>query len=160
MRLALELLVEKYQKNVFIAAYNICKNTADANDIVQDVFLQYYILAHKQFTDEENIRAWLLRVAINKAKDCTRSYWRRNKISLDEFETDIPFEAPEEMLLFQNVMRLPEKYRVVIHLFYYEEYSVREISKILKISESGVKMRLSRGRSFLKNYLTGEVNHE
>ena len=58
--------------------------------------------------------------------------------------------------LFEEVMRLPEKYRIVIHLFYYEDYSVREIADILKLSESNVKVRLSRGRAMLKSSLKEE----
>lgn len=61
------------------------------------------------------------------------------------------FETPESEHLFETVMGLPEKYRIVIHLFYYEDYSVREIGEILKISESNVKVRLSRGRMLLRD---------
>ena len=63
------------------------------------------------------------------------------------------FESSELSDLFEAVMKLPEKYRVIIHLFYYEDYSVKEISEILKLSESNVKVRLSRGRMLLKNSL-------
>lgn len=65
----------------------------------------------------------------------------------------LTFETPESENLFETVMKLPEKYRIVIHLFYYEDYTVREISDILKISESNVKVRLSRGRTLLKETL-------
>ena len=66
------------------------------------------------------------------------------------------FETPESEHLFETVMGLPEKYRIVIHLFYYEDYSVREIGEILKISESNVKVRLSRGRMLLRETLKEE----
>ncbi|KAF5045752.1 RNA polymerase sigma factor FliA [anaerobic digester metagenome] len=65
----------------------------------------------------------------------------------------LTFESPESSELFETVINLPEKYRVIIHLFYYEDYSIKEISNILKISESNVKVRLSRGRTLLKNTL-------
>ena len=104
---------------------------------------------------EEHLRAWLLRVAINKAKDKTRSFWRR-QVELQDIMQDIPvFEQEEEQTLFEEVMNLPEKYRIVIHLFYYEDYSVREIAEVLRISENNVKVRLSRGRSLLKEKLEG-----
>ena len=72
----------------------------------------------------------------------------------------LAFASPESESLFTEVMRLPEKYRIVIHLFYYEDYSVREISRILKISESNVKVRLNRGRKMLKQTLQEEWNDE
>ena len=68
----------------------------------------------------------------------------------------LTFETPESENLFETVMRLPEKYRIVIHLFYYEEYTVKEIAEILKISESNVKARLSRGRAKLREELKEE----
>ena len=69
---------------------------------------------------------------------------------------ELPFETPEDRGLFEAAMRLPEKYRVTIHLFYYEEYSANEIAKILRLREGTVKSRLSRGRRLLKNMLEEE----
>ena len=77
-------------------------------------------------------------------------------MSLEEYMETLTFETPESEELFETVMRLPEKYRIVIHLFYYEDYSVHEIADILKISESNVKVRLSRGRALLKAKLQEE----
>ena len=153
MRQPLELLIERYQKNLFAAAYNVCANAQDAEDVVQDTFLQYYSV-NKQFNDEEHIKAWLLRVAINKAKDVTRRFRWKNTVSLEDLGEDIPFEDPEVESFFDEVMKLPEKYRVAIHLFYYEDMAVRDIADCLKISEGSVKMRLSRGRDLLKERLT------
>lgn len=156
MRQSLEELVERYQKSLYLAAFHVCKNAEDANDVVQDTFVQYYT-SQKQFHDEEHLKAWLLRVAINRARDITRSFWRRNKVSIEEYTEAIPFQEPEGRDLVRAVMKLPEKYREVIHLYYYEELSVREIAGLLKVSESGVKMRLSRGRSFLRDVLKEET---
>lgn len=72
----------------------------------------------------------------------------------------LTFETPESENLFETVMRLPEKYRIVIHLFYYEDYSVREIADILKLGESNVKIRLSRGRGMLRETLKEEWNDD
>ena len=159
MRLSLELLIDRYQKNLFAAAFNVCANAQDAEDVVQDTFLQYYS-ANKQFTDEEHIKAWLLRVAINKAKDVTRRSRRKNTVSLEELTTDIPFEDPEVETFFDEVMNLPEQYRVAIHLFYYEDMAVKDIAKCLQISEGSVKMRLSRGRDLLKERLTEDDDND
>lgn len=72
----------------------------------------------------------------------------------------LTFETPESENLFETVMCLPEKYRIVIHLFYYEDYSVREIADILKLGESNVKIRLSRGRALLRETLKEEWNDD
>lgn len=84
------------------------------------------------------------------------TFWRQNKLSLEDYMETLTFETPESENLFETVMKLPEKYRIVIHLFYYEDYTIREISGILKISESNVKVRLSRGRCLLKETLQEE----
>ena len=159
MRLPLELLIDRYQKNLFAAAYNVCANAQDAEDVVQDTFLQYYC-TNKQFNDEEHIKAWLLRVAINKAKDAARRFRWKNTVSLEDLNEDIPFEDPEVETLFVEVMRLPEKYRVAIHLFYYEDMAVKDIAECLQISEGSVKMRLSRGRDLLKQKLTEDEDND
>lgn len=155
MKQAIQELVALYQNNLFAVAFNVCKNAQDAEDIVQDTFLQYYTM-QKEFDSEQHIRAWLIRVAINKAKNANRAFWRCNKLSLEDYMETLTFETPQSKNLFETVMKLPEKYRIVIHLFYYEDYAVREIADILKLSESNVKVRLSRGRCLLKKALKEE----
>ena len=155
MRQTVQELVARYQNNLFAVAFNVCKNAQDAEDVVQDTFLQYYTM-QKEFDSEQHIRAWLIRVAINKAKNANRAFWRCNKLSLEDYMETLTFETPQSENLFETVMKLPEKYRIVIHLFYYEDYAVREIADILKLSESNVKVRLSRGRCLLKKALKEE----
>lgn len=155
MRKSIEWLIDKYQTNLFATAFNICQNTEDAKDVVQDTFIAYYT-SNQQFQDEQHIRAWLFRVTINKAKDICKSFWHRNQMPLEDYIVQLPFETEEDSTLFETVLRLPEKYRIVIHLFYYEDWSIREISQILRVSENTVKTRLSRGRKHLKNVLMEE----
>mgnify|MGYP002510774826 FL=1 len=155
MRQSLHELAAMYQDNLFAVAFNICQNTRDAEDVIQDTFVQYYT-TKKEFDSEEHIRAWLIRVAVNKAKNVTRTFWRRNKVSIEDFTEMLAFETPKSETLFETVMQLPEKYRIVIHLYYYEDYSVGEIAKILKLSESNVKTRLMRGRAKLREVLKEE----
>ena len=152
MRQSVQELAASYQGSLFAAAFNVCKNAQDAEDVVQDTFVQYYT-TKKEFESEQHIRAWLMRVAVNKAKNVNRTFWRRNKISIEDYMETLVFETPAVETLFETVMQLPEKYRIVIHLYYYEEYAVREIAQILKLSESNVKIRLSRGRAMLKETL-------
>ena len=152
MRIDIQVVMEKYKDNLFSAAFSICKSAADADDVVQDTLIQYH-MTDKQFDNEQHIRAWLLRVAINKAKNVNMSFWRRASAPLEDYTETLVFETPEAKWLFTEVLKLPEKYRIVIHLYYYEDYPVKEIAQILHTSESNIKVRLSRGRKMLKTTL-------
>lgn len=159
MKLPVEVLIEKYKNNIYAVAFNICKNKYDAEDVVQDTFIQY--LSHKKdFQSEEHIRAWIIRVAINKAKNKNNLFFRRNSLPLEDYMETLTFESDESHELFEAVMKLPEKYRIVIHLFYYEDYSVQEIADILKITQTNVKVRLSRGRLSLRKTLKEAWNND
>ncbi len=152
MTLPLETLIEVYQRSLYAVAFNICRNQQDAEDVVQDTFVQYLVV-RKNFSSENHLRAWLLRVAINRAKNKRNSFFRRNIQPLDAYIDTLTFETEEDSDLFLAVMTLPENYRIVIHLFYYEDYSVREIAEILRITQGNVKVRLSRGRQILRERL-------
>ena len=152
MKPPLKMLIEKYRNNLYTAAFNVCKNAQDAEDVVQDTFLQYWS-QKKEFETEQHIRAWLLRVAINKAKNKNNTFFRRNALPLEDYMETLAFQSEESSELFEAVMKLPEKYRIVVHLFYYEDYSVNAIADILKITPGNVKVRLSRGRMSLRNTL-------
>lgn len=159
MKLPVEVLIEKYKNNIYAVAFNICKNKYDAEDVVQDTFIQY--LSHKKdFQSEQHIRAWIIRVAINKAKNKNNLFFRRNSLPLEDYMETLTFESDESYELFEAVMKLPEKYRIVIHLFYYEDYSVQEIADILKITQTNVKVRLSRGRLSLRKTLKEAWNND
>ena len=145
MRLSVDEAFRRYGDRVFSAAFSICRNREDADDTVQDTFLKYYTL-NEEYIDESHLKAWLIRVAINRAKDLSGAFWRRNRVSWEEYMDELEFQEPEDRSLFEAVMRLPGKYRIVIHLFYYEEYSIDEISATLHRSQGTVKSQLSRGR--------------
>ncbi len=159
MRFTIEETVEKYKDRLFAVALNVTKNIDDADDAVQEAFISYY-KSSMDFESENHIKAWLIRVTVNKAKDISSSFWKRHRLSLEEYKESLVFIQPEDSNLFDAVMALPEKYRVAIHLFYYEEYSVKEISEILNEKESTVKSHLSRGRMFLKEMLKEEWNND
>lgn len=159
MRLETQALAEQYRDRLFAAAFQVCGNAADAEDAAQEALLRYH-LSDKEFENQEHIRAWLLRVAINWAKNISRSFWRRNTVPLEEYMETLEFDCRESREIFREVMALPEKYRLVIHLYYYEDYSVQEIGRILGISPSNVKVRLSRGRQLLKATLQEVWDHD
>ena len=152
MRTDIGVLVQKYKNALFAAAFSVCKNPQDAEDAVQEAFIKYHSTP-KEFDSEEHIKAWLLRLAINQARDISRSFFRRNSVALEDYMETLAFQSPEDAGLFETVMGLPEKYRVVLHLFYFEDYSVKEIASILSLTESNVKVRLSRARAMLKEIL-------
>lgn len=152
MRMETQALAETYRDRLFAAAFQVCGNAADAEDAAQEALLRYHI-SEKQFESEQHIRAWLLRVAINCAKNVSRSFFRRNTVPLEDYMDSLEFDSGESREIFREVMSLPETYRLVIHLYYYEDYSVAEIGRILGLTESNVKVRLSRGRQLLKKAL-------
>lgn len=155
MRIKTEILIERYRDRVFAAAFSVCRNAEDADDIVQETFIAYHTSV-KEFDSEEHIKAWLLRVAFNKAKNLTRSFWHRNAVPLEDYMETLEFESGDSREIFRAVMELPEKYRTAVHLFYFEDYSMKEIAAVLAISESAVKVRLNRARNMLRESL-GEV---
>lgn len=159
MRSDTQVLFETYRQNVYAAAFSVCKNAADAEDILQETFLQYH-QTNKQFESEQHIRAWLLRVALNRAKDVYRQKKRRRETALEDYMETLTFPSPESGALFAAVMALPEHYRSVIHLFYYEDYTVDEIAKLLHLTQSNVKVRLSRARKLLKESLGEDWNDD
>lgn len=122
-------------------------NCADAEDLMQEIFLKY-LYRSPVFESPDHERHWIIRVTVNACKDFFKGFWKKNIICIDEIERE--GITHEESGILQEIIKLPEKYKMVIHLFYYENYSVSEISQILKISESAVKMHLKRGREMLR----------
>lgn len=156
MRLSTDDAFARYGDRVFSAAFSVCGNREDADDAVQDAFLKY-MTRNDDFTDENHLKAWLLRVGINRAKDLTGAFWHRNRVSWEDYMEELEFVQPEDKTLFDAVMRLPSKYRVVLHLHYYEDWDVAQIARTLHRSEGTVKSQLSRGRKLLKTMLTEEM---
>ena len=149
-------IVKKYFNTVYRLAFTRTKNKEFAEDVCQDVFLAY-LKTDKQFESEEHIKAWLIRVTVNKSKSVFLSSWYRKSAPL---HNDIVFESKEISDLFDIVQKLPEKYRTVIYLFYREDMSVMNIAKTLGIKENTVKSRLLRARDKLKIMLGERYDYE
>lgn len=148
-------LLEMYSGMVYRIAYARTQNRSDAEDITQNVFLKY-ISADKTFRSEEHRKAWLLRVAVNCANDFVTSAHYRHKADLDECSggsEEPSYEIEEKSEVYYAVQSLPEKYRVPIHLFYYEDMSTAQIAKALGERESTVRSHLTRARKMLKEIL-------
>ena len=155
----LDRCMRKFYTNVYTVALCRCKNTSDADDIAQDVFLDLYTY-RGSFTGDEHIKAWLLRCAVNKSIDLVRSHWYKFSLPLEaadyKIQGDIADSSNSELL--KTIMKLNRKIVEVLYLHYIEEYSIPETAEILAISEAAVRARLSRGRKQLKKLLGSERN--
>lgn len=147
--------IEKYADTVRRICLIHLKNYADTEDIFQNVFLKY-ALSFAVFENYEHEKAWFVRVTINACKDLLKSFFRTKTVSLDEVieQADIPDDDNKEVL--EAVLALPEKYRKVIYLHYYESYSAPEIGKILNKSVNTIYTYLNRGKQLLKTTLGGD----
>lgn len=147
--------VEKYSDMVRRLCMIHLKNYADTEDIFQTVFLKY-VLSSVSFENEEHEKAWLIRVTINACKDLLKSFFRSRTVSLDSL-----LERPEEMPsdhreVLEAVLSLPPKYRDVVYLHYYEDYSASQIGRILGKNVNTVYTLLTRSKKLLREKLGGE----
>ena len=134
-----------------------CRQPADVEDCYQEVFLKL-LTCRKPFRDQEHVKAWLIRTALNQAVSLHRQFWRRNVVLLGD--TPCPDGAAPDgsagRELLDELRALPEAQRDVLYLHYYEGYSVDELARILNVRPGTVKSRLSRGRQALKTRLETE----
>lgn len=156
-----EKVILRNSEMVYRLAYSLVRTRADADDIYQEVFLRY-MQKDPIFESVEHEKAWFLRVTINCSKNFWKSPWLQRRVAMDMEDMDetaakntelMYGEGEETSILIDIVKQLSRKYRVVIHLFYYEELSVGEIAKITKAKASTVRTRLTRARRQLKNLL-------
>lgn len=156
MQSRVEEYFQKYYKVCCRVAFTLVKNQADAEDVAQEVLLRL-ILYQPQFAGEEHEKAWIIRTAINLCKDLLKSKWNKTTVGMEAVspEKRAAFEVPnvETDDTFFVVMELPEKYRNCLYLFYYEDYSIREIARILEKPENTIKTNLKRGREALREKL-------
>lgn len=144
---------EIYADMLFRIAFVHLGSREDAEEATQDTFIKLMEKA-PAFKDEEHQKAWLIRVITNHCKSMLGRGWRKREVKLEGIEA-VAADSPEDLAILQLVLAMPVKYKTVIHLYYYEDYPIQSISRILHISESAVKMRLQRGRQLLKLELEG-----
>lgn len=152
MKPDVQAIAAAYQDDIYRTALVITKSKEDAEDILQETLLTY-MQTDKDFANETNIKAWLLRIAINKSRNLVKTYWNRNTEGISDYLSQISFEEPEDRELVDAVMSLPEKYRELVYLFYYEGYKLKELAQIFSIPENTVKTRMRRGRKMLAKRL-------
>lgn len=148
--------IEDYSDMLLRISYAYMKNFSDAEDITQEVFLK--VIEKQPFFDSrDQEKAWLIRVAINLSKDRLKSSWFKKTTTLEGDFKDITKEDNE---IIATVLSLPLKYRSIILLFYYEDYSISQIANIVKLKESTVGSQLSRARKLLKSKLKEDFEYE
>lgn len=147
-----ERLASKYLNCIYRVALNSCRNCADAEDIVQNTFMKLWKRVDG-FDDDEHARKWLIRVAVNECNSLWRSPWKKYMISIEEPKEEPVFSTTEKSNLYYAVKELPLKYRQIVHLYYFEEYSIKEIAQVMELSETAVQTRLLRARQKLKEKL-------
>lgn len=150
-------LFDRYSDMVYRISLNIVRNCEEAQDVVMDTFVA--LMKQDTFNDENHIKAWLIRTAENKSLNVISSARMRRNQPLDEvLENTLAAPLTEgEYDVLDLVMRLPDKLKTTIYMFYYEDMSAAEISAALGISEATVYKRLERGRSSLKTSLEGDA---
>ena len=148
----IKYVLDTYSKMIVRLAFTYTKSLCDAEDIAQDVFVSL-IEKNKTFENSEHEKAWLIRVTVNKSKNFVKSSWVKKTVPIDEAMTKTTEEKSDDIL--EEVLKMPEKYRTVIHLFYYEGYQINEIAEILGKSTGTIGTWLSRGRKILKERLEG-----
>lgn len=153
---AVNRAIENYVSTVKRICFIHLKNEADTEDICQTVFLKY-AMNDKVFDSEAHEKAWIIRVTINACKDLLKSFFRKHTVSLDAYveQGGVVDAAHSEVL--EAVLALPEKYRRVIYLHYYEGYPAADIAEILRINVNTVYTQLTRAKTLLRDELGGEA---
>ena len=153
-----EDIIYRYQDMVYRIAFTYCRNTSDAQDIAQEVFFRY-INKMPQLKSEEHLKAWLIRVTLNVAKSLSTSSWSTKVVPISEHDP-IATDEHANTDIYYAVLSLPEKYRTVVMLYYYEDYSINEISQILDRTVTAIQTQLQRARAMLKNKLKEEWSND
>ena len=148
-----ERLAKTYADPILRLSYTYLKNTHDAQDICQSVFVKL-LTESREFDSPAHERAYVLRMAANACKDLLKSPWHQRSESLDQ-GMQVPAPQESDGSVLEAVNQLPPLYRAVIYLFYYEGYQAAEIGQILGIPTATVHTRLARGRTKLKELLGG-----
>ncbi|MBR3511600.1 MAG: sigma-70 family RNA polymerase sigma factor [Clostridia bacterium] len=145
--------IDKYSNMVYRLAVSRVGKKDIADDVYQEVFIRLNRNINK-IESESHLKNWLIKVTINCSKTELMSKWN----NIEELPEDIKFETEEHHEIFEEVQKLDEKYRTVIHLFYYEDMKISEIAEMLDTNESTIKTWLSRARDILRKALGGDEN--
>ena len=144
--------VKRNSNRLYLIALSYLQNHHDAQDVMQEVLLKLW-KTNKAFSNDEHMDKWLTITCVNKCKDRFKSSFFKNNVALDEAKELYTFDTIKNFDVFNAIMLLPKKERLVVHLFYYEDLQINEIAQIVKSKPSAVKTRLHRARTHLKSIL-------
>lgn len=157
--------VEKYSEMVFKIAFSYFGNQEDAEDLMQDVFLKLLRTDQLSETDEQK-KAWLIRVTVNRCHSVFRSPFRKRKTWLADYEwnsfadaSSVEEDITRRYSVYSALMSLPDKYRIAVHLYYYEDLPIREIAQLMQVKETTIQTRLARARAKLKDVLKEDFSN-
>lgn len=139
----------RYRDMIYRVALHWCGHPQEAEDAAQDTLLKL-CTTHRRFDSEEHLRNWLLRVTINHCKSRLRAPWHTHHLPLEDAHDAPVFDDPTQRELYDAVMALPQAYRIVLYLFYYEDMPTKDIAAVLHISQNAVTTRLTRAREALR----------
>ncbi|RJX38007.1 sigma-70 family RNA polymerase sigma factor [Paenibacillus pinisoli] len=148
-------IYNSHADTIYKVCFMMLKNVVDAEEATQTVFLKL-MRSGPTFRDTEHEKAWLIVTARNHCKNMLRHWWRRLRVTLEESDQKQLSEEIRHDDLLDEVLSLPEKYRLPIYLHYYEGYSTKEIADMLSIKEPTIRTRLHTGRKLLKLSIGGE----
>lgn len=152
-------IYEIYKDDIYRLALSYTNNYADAEDVVINTFVKLYKHLNK-INDEKHLKRWLIKVSINECKSLSLSFWKKKvAFFVDNEEANIKEQVHEDNLL-DSISKLPKTDRLIIHLFYYENYKIDEIADLLKKSTSSIKTRLHRARLSLKDIIKEDLGYE
>ncbi len=144
--------VKRNSNRLYLIALSYLQNHYDAEDVMQETLVKLW-KTNKAFNDNEHIDKWLTITCIHKCRDHFRLSFVKSNVSLDEAKELYTFDSTKSLDVFNAISTLPPKERLVLHLFYYEDMSVKDISEITGIKSSAIKTRLHRARTHLKSIL-------
>lgn len=150
-------ILDLYKNDIYRLIYSYTKNISDTDDLTQNVFIKLYKHPNILNNQDEEIKKWLIKVAINECKTLVLSNWKKRITFISEKEENKFFVNPEDNEILEAIFKLPKKHRTVVFLYYYENYKIKEISKILKLSETNIQTILSRSRNKLKEILKEDI---
>lgn len=147
--------IEAYADTVQRLCMLHLKNHSDTEDIMQTVFMKY-VTYTGEFENAEHEKAWIIRVTVNLCKDFLKSFFRSRTVSIDEIKEQIAPEKEDYSEVLEAVLSLPKKYKDVIYLYFYEQYTAVEIAEILGKKPNTVYTLLARGKAILRDKLGGD----
>lgn len=155
-------IYDTYSNMIYRISLLYLSDIKDAEDVLQDTFIKL-LNSDKTFDDLNHVKAWLITVCKNLCKDNLKNFWKSRRVDIEKIN-EIVYEYSDDLNNYSNqyaleeLLKLPSKYKIVLYLFYFEDYFIKDISKILDIKESTIQTQLLRGRKILGKNIKERLN--